>query len=47
MDGTCTLTVGAFLDVLNESFIGMRLAIRGEVSSVEDRRNVIYFSQGC
>lgn len=42
MDGA--LTVGAFLDVLNESFIGMRLAIRGEVSSVEDRRNVIYFS---
>lgn len=42
MDGT--LTVGAFLDVLNESFIGMQLAIRGEVSSVEDRRNVIYFS---
>ena len=39
-----SLTVGAFLDVLNESFVGMRLSLRGEISSVEDRRNVVYFS---
>ncbi|MFZ1736096.1 MAG: exodeoxyribonuclease VII large subunit, partial [Candidatus Moraniibacteriota bacterium] len=38
------LAVGAFLDVLNESFVGMRLSLQGEVSGVEDRRNVIYFS---
>ena len=38
------LSVGAFLDVLNESFVGMRIALRGEVSSVEERRSVRYFS---
>ncbi len=38
------LAVGAFLDVLNESFVGMRISIRGEVSGIEDRRNVVYFS---
>lgn len=38
------LSVGAFLDVLNESFVGMRIALRGEISSIEERRNVWYFS---
>ena len=38
------LSVGAFLDVLNESFVGMRMALRGEISSIEERRNVWYFS---
>jgi exodeoxyribonuclease VII large subunit len=30
--------------MLNESFAGMRVAIRGEVSGVEERRGVTYFS---
>lgn len=36
--------MGAFLDMLNESFSGMRVSVRGEVSSVEERRGVTYFS---
>lgn len=36
--------VGAFLDVLNESFVGMRVSVCGEVSGVEERRGVTYFS---
>lgn len=36
--------VGAFLDMLNESFSGMRVSLRGEVSGVEERRGVTYFS---
>ncbi len=38
------LRVGAFLDILNESFAGMHVAILGEVSGVEERRGVTYFS---
>lgn len=36
-------SVGAFLDMLNESFAGMRVALKGEVSGVEERRGVTYF----
>ncbi len=36
--------VGAFLDVLNESFAGMCVSIRGEVSGIEERRGITYFS---
>lgn len=42
--GEETFRVGAFLDVLNESFIGMRVSVCGEVSGVEERRGVTYFS---
>lgn len=38
------LTVGELLDILNESFAGMRVAVRGEVSAIEERRGVTYFS---
>lgn len=37
-------SVSSFLDVLNGSFVGMQVSVRGEVSGVEDRRNVLYFS---
>lgn len=37
-------SVGAFLDVLNESFRGIRVPVRGEVSGIEERRGHVYFS---
>lgn len=37
-------SVGAFLDVLNESFSGVRTSVRGEVSGIEERRGHVYFS---
>lgn len=36
-------SIGAFLDMLNESFSGMQVALKGEVSGVEMRRGVTYF----
>lgn len=38
------LSVGVFLDTLNESFSGVRVLVRGEVSGVEERRGHVYFS---
>lgn len=37
-------SVGAFLDTLNESFSGVRVSVRGEVSGIEERRGHVYFS---
>ena len=37
-------TVSAFLDLLNDSFASLRVRIRGEVSSVDHRDRVVYFS---
>ena len=37
-------TVSSFLDLLNDSFTGLRVRIRGEVSSVDHRDRVVYFS---
>ena len=37
-------SVGEFLDILNGSFAGMRVAVRGEISGMEERRGITYFS---
>ena len=37
-------SVGEFLDILNGSFAGIRVAVRGEISGIEERRGITYFS---
>lgn len=37
-------SVGEFLDVLNNKLVGLRARVRGEISSLEERERVIYFS---
>ncbi|MEI8103571.1 MAG: exodeoxyribonuclease VII large subunit [Candidatus Moraniibacteriota bacterium] len=39
-----TYTVSTFLNLLNDSFAGLRVRVRGEVSSVDFRDRTIYFS---
>ncbi len=38
------LSVGAFLDLVNESFLGVFVSVRGEVFGLEERRGIQYFS---
>jgi exodeoxyribonuclease VII large subunit len=38
------LSVGEFWDIVNEKLWSLQVKIRGEVSSVDNRNNVIYFS---
>jgi exodeoxyribonuclease VII large subunit len=37
-------TVSRFLDFLNDSFRGVRVRVRGEISSVDERERVVYFT---